>query len=58
MTLPEELSPSLVSLAESMDLPLACVGRIGSGDELRILSESGQQYTLDKPGYEHFDNNG
>jgi thiamine-monophosphate kinase len=58
MTLPEALSPSLVSLAESMDLPLTCVGKIDSGDELRILGEDGQQYILDKSGYEHFDNNG
>ena len=58
MTLPEALSPSLVSLAESMDLPLTCVGRIGSGDELRILDASGQRYVLDTSGYEHFDNNG
>jgi len=57
MTLPEAISTSLVLLAESMGLPLTCVGRIGSGDELRILDASGQPYVLDTSGYEHFDNN-
>lgn len=57
MTLPEVLSSSLVSLAESMNLPLTCIGKIDSGDELKILDASGQRYVLDKSGYEHFDNN-
>ena len=57
MTLPEALSSSLVSLAESMNLPLTCIGKIDSGDELKILDASGQRYVLDKSGYEHFDNN-
>lgn len=54
MVLPESLSPSLASLAESMDLPLTCIGRIDSGDDLRIIDAKGQRYVIDMPGYEHF----
>lgn len=60
MTVPEAQAPALVALAESMNLPLAFIGKIDTdlGDELRIIGESGQRYTLDKSGYEHFDHNG
>ncbi len=58
MTLPEEQSAALVSLAESMALSLTRIGRVGSTNGLQILDENRQPFILDKSGYEHFDNNG
>ncbi len=58
MTISEKLSASLVSLAESMNLSLTHIGNIGSGNELQILGANGQQFLLDKSGYEHFNKNG
>lgn len=57
MILPESLAPSLDSLAESLDLPLTCIGSIDSGNDLRIIDAEGQRYILDAPGYEHFNKN-
>ena len=52
--LPEAQAVSLVSLAESMNLPLTCIGKMDSGDELRVIDAKGRRVTLDKSGYEHF----
>jgi thiamine-monophosphate kinase len=58
LALPESLSPSLVSLAESMELPLTCIGSINSGEDLRIIDTNGHRYFLASQGYEHFNKNG
>jgi thiamine-monophosphate kinase len=59
MTIPESQATFLVSLAESMNLPLTCIGKVDSESnskdhELRIIDVNGQRYIPGKTGFEHF----
>lgn len=54
MTIPEEKQAPVLLLAETMSLPLTCIGMVQQGDELRIIDACGKRYRFDTPGYEHF----
>lgn len=41
-------------LAESMKLSLTCIGEVSAANELNVIDASGQLYTLDCHGYQHF----
>lgn len=52
-TAPPETAPALAALADRLDLPLTCIGRIRAepGLELRL---AGADYSLASAGYQHF----
>ena len=52
--IPQHQQAPVFSIAESMDLPLTCIGKVQPGDELRIIDAHGQNYNLTMTGYEHF----
>lgn len=53
-TAPPEAAASLAAVAQALDLPLTMIGRIESGQGVRVLDGEGAVMTVAVAGYRHF----
>ena len=53
-TAPPDKKPAIENLAKSLQLPLTCIGKITTGNNVHILDENGKEIELAKKGFMHF----
>ena len=53
-TLPQQLAYTLTDLTRRFDVPLQVIGKTVAGSGAKLRLPDGQEFLLDRPGYEHF----
>lgn len=54
ITVGKDQADSIEQLAESMNVSLTCIGTVSADNKLKVIDASGQLYTLEHYGYQHF----